>query len=356
MYPPRPPARGDGSKRLLAYGHMEEDRMDLTIGKARGLQQISNERGIFTITALDHRGSLKSALAKATPDRSIGFGEVVEEKIRLARALAPHSTAILLDPAYGVGPCVAASTIPPGCGVLIALEESGYDETEAGRFTKVTPGWSAEKIKRAGAAALKVLLFYHPANEAAAHQEAFVSEVAKACMELDLAFLLEPMSYPLEPGLSKPDPAFAATKHEVVLETVRRLGPLGADVLKLEFPDEPAYETDESRMRQHVRALTEACPIPWVLLSEGKDYPTFQRQVEIACQEGASGFLGGRAIWQEAMTLAFPGDRDRFLAQVAVPRLRILSAIAEAFATPWRDRIRSPAAHAAAEGWHEVYS
>jgi tagatose 1,6-diphosphate aldolase len=329
--------------------------MDLTIGKARGLQQISNERAILTITALDHRGSLKRALATATPDRSIGFQEVVEEKIRLARALAPHSTAILLDPVYGAGPCIAAGAIPSGCGLLVALEESGYDETEAGRFTKVTPGWSAEKIKRTGAAAVKVLLFYHPANDAAAHQEAFVSEVAKACAELDIAFVLEPMSYPLDTGVSKSDPAFAATKHEVVLETVRRLGPLGADVLKLEFPDEPAYETDESRMREHVRALSEASSVPWVLLSEGKDYPTFQRQVEIACQEGASGFLGGRAIWQEAMTLPHPADRDRFLDQVAVPRLRILSAIAEAYATPWTDGIPSPAAHAAAEGWHEEY-
>lgn len=329
--------------------------MDLTIGKARGLQQISNDRAIFTITALDHRGSLKHALAKATPDRSIGFPEVVEEKIRLARALAPHSTAILLDPVYGVGPCIADSAISPGCGLLIALEESGYDETDAGRFTKLTPGWSVEKIKRSGAAAVKVLLFYHPANEAAAHQEAFVSEVAKACSELDIAFLLEPMSYPLEPGMSKSDRAFAATKHEVVLETVRRLGPLGADVLKLEFPDEPVHQTDESRTREHVRALSDASPVPWVLLSEGKDFPTFQRQVEIACQEGASGFLGGRAIWQEAMTLPLPGDRDRFLGQVAVPRLRILSAIAEAYATPWTDRIPSPAAHAAVEGWHQEY-
>jgi tagatose 1,6-diphosphate aldolase len=334
---------------------LRREPVDVTIGKARGLQQVSNDLAIFTITALDHRGSLKRALAKATPDRSIGFNEVVQEKIRLTRALAPFSTAVLLDPVYGAGPCIAAGAIPPGCGLLIALEESGYDETEAGRFTKLTPEWSVEKIKRTGAAAVKVLLFYHPANEAAAHQEAFVSEVAKACAELDIAFFLEPMSYPFEPGVSKSDPMFAATKHEVVLETVRRLGPLGADVLKLEFPDEPAHETDESRMREHVRALSEASPVPWVLLSEGKDYPTFQRQVEIACQEGASGFLGGRAIWQEAMTLARPADRDGFLARVAVPRLRILTAIAEAYATPWTDKFPSPALHASAEGWHEVY-
>lgn len=329
--------------------------MDLTVGKARGLQQISSDDGIFTITALDHRGSLKRSLGKAMPERTIGFGEVVEEKLRLTRSLAPHSTAILVDPVYGAGPCVAAGAIPRGCGLLVALEESGYDETEAGRFTKVTPGWSVEKIKRMGAAAVKVLLFYHPASDATDRQEAFVSEVAKACQEMDIAFLLEPMSYPLTPGVEKFDPAFAATKHEVVLQTVDRLGPLGADVLKLEFPDEPSYESDEPRMRRHVRALSDASPVPWVLLSEGKDFPTFQQQVEIACQEGASGFLGGRAIWQEAMTYPHPADRDRFLAEVAVPRLRILSAIAEAYATPWTDRIVQPAAAAGTEGWHEVY-
>jgi tagatose 1,6-diphosphate aldolase len=319
------------------------------------LQQISNARGVFAITALDHRGSLKRALSKATPDRPIGFREVVEEKLRLTRALAPRSTAVLLDPVYGAGPCVAVGAIPPGCGLLVALEESGYEETEAGRITRPTPGWSVEKIKRMGAAAVKVLLFFHPASEAAAVQETFVSEVAKACSEQDIAFLLEPMSYPLRPGVAKSDPEFAATKPEVVLETVRRLGGLGADVLKLEFPDEPEYERDERRMREHVRAVTEACPVPWVLLSEGKDFPTFQRQVEIACQEGASGFLGGRAIWQEAMTLPDAADRDRFLEEVAVPRLRILSSIADAYATPWTSRFPEAGAHATAQGWHEAY-
>jgi tagatose 1,6-diphosphate aldolase len=331
------------------------DNHGLSVGKVRGLQQLAGPDGVFTITALDHRGSLKRALAKATPDRTIGFPEVVEEKLRLTRALAPHSTAILLDPVYGAGPCVAGGAIPPGCGLLVALEESGYDETEAGRFTKVTPGWSVEKIKRMGAAAVKVLLFYHPATEAAAFQESFVQDVAKACADEDIAFLLEPMSYPPETGIEKSDPVFARSKHEVVLETVRRLGSLGPDVLKLEFPDEPGVETDEVRMRAHVRALTDASPVPWVLLSEGKDYPTFQRQVELACQEGASGFLGGRAIWQEAMTMGDPADRDRFLVQVAVPRLRILTALARAFAQPWTAVAGRPAAHAAVEGWHETY-
>ncbi len=97
--------------------------MELTVGKARGLQQIAGRIGVFTITALDHRGSLK--LAKATPDREIGFPEVVAEKIRLTRGLGPHSTAILLDPVYGAGPCVAAGAVPVGCGLLVALGSDG---------------------------------------------------------------------------------------------------------------------------------------------------------------------------------------------------------------------------------------
>ena len=46
----------------------------LSIGKIRGLQQIANPDGIFTICAMDHRGSLRSMIDEDNP------GEVDSEK------------------------------------------------------------------------------------------------------------------------------------------------------------------------------------------------------------------------------------------------------------------------------------
>jgi hypothetical protein len=65
----------------------------------------------------------------------------------------------------------------------------------------------------------------------------------------------------------------------------------------------------------------------------------------------------GRAIWQEAMALAEPAARDRFLATTGASRLRILAALADAYATPWTARFGDPRQGAAAEdGWHRPYA
>ncbi len=327
----------------------------LTLGKLRGLQQIANERGIFTITALDHRGSFKRMLQQALGRDEIAWETVVDEKERLTRALAPHSSAILLDPTYGAGPMIVRGALPGHVGLLVAREESGYEGGNQDRVTILQPNWSVAAIKRMGAAAVKLLLYYHPEAPSAAKQEEIVRQVAEECRVHDIAFLLEPMSYPLEPGMKKSDPAFAARKPEIVLESARRLVPLGVDVLKAEFPCEPGYETDEGKMRAYCRQLTEVAGVPWVLLSAGVDFATFQRQVEIACEEGASGFLAGRAIWQEGMRMADPADRQRFLDTMAVSRLRILADIANYRGTPWMERVPAQALPQVQEGWYAAY-
>jgi tagatose 1,6-diphosphate aldolase len=141
----------------------------------------------------------------------------------------------------------------------------------------------------------------------------------------------------------------------MVIDTARVLCPLGLDVLKSEFPDDPDFEKDEAAMARHCQELTEAAGIPWVLLSAGVDYDTFKLQTTIACENGASGFLAGRAIWQEA-----PGmpdkERAKFLKKTAVGRLKELAGIANASGRPWTEiyagRIELVEA---AEGWQVRY-
>jgi tagatose 1,6-diphosphate aldolase len=324
-------------------------------GKLRGMRQIAGPRGIITVTAIDHRGSLETMLKRALPGRAIGFAEMAGEKLRIARALAPLSTAVLLDPLHG-GHILSYDAVPGAVGLIMCLEEFGYEGTAEGRLTATIKDWSVAKIKRMGAVGVKVLLFYHPDAPSAAQQEAFVARVAEDCRRHDIAFLLEPMSYPTRPGVQKESAEFAREKTAVVIESARRLGALGVDLLKAEFPADPRFETDEGQLRARCRELTAAAPVPWVLLSAGETFDVFQRLTAIACQEGASGFMVGRAIWQEAMGLADPTAREQFLRTTGASRLRILTAIADAYATPWTERFDDAARGAAAqEGWHVRY-
>ncbi len=326
----------------------------LSLGKLRGLQEIANPNGLFTITALDHRGSLQKAINPENP-KSVSYQEMVDYKIKLLNALAPHSSAILIDPIFGASPALKGSHISGTQGFLVSLEATGYTDSEGDRVTTVAEGWGVDKIKRMGASAVKILLYYNPGSATAEQQEQFIVQAAEDCRTNDIPMLVEPMTYSISDGPNKGTAEFAELKPEMVIETARRLCPLGIDVLKAEFPDDPDFENDESKMADHCRQLTEVAEVPWVLLSAGVGYDTFNLQTRLACENGASGFLAGRAIWQEAPGLP-EADQQHFLATTAVGRLEELTAIANGSGRPWAG-VYSAEIEAvdAAEGWQTRY-
>lgn len=193
---------------------------------------------------------------------------------------------------------------------------------------------------------------------AGAHVAAFaaVATVAEECIVEDIPLVVETVSYPLD-GQKRPSPEFAADLPRVVIQTAREVASLPIDVLKAEFPADPAYEKDEGKMLDLCRQVTNASPVPWVVLSGGVDYQRFLKQVEIACRGGASGYLAGRAVWQEAVKIQDQGDRRHFLETTAADRLKELSEVAGQFGTPWRHRLvdRIPAPAEIPEGWHRRY-
>lgn len=327
----------------------------LSLGKLRGIQEIANPQDRLTITALDHRGSLVRALNPDNP-AAVSYDQVVEFKMKLIQALMPHSSAVLLDPIYGAAEAMKRNLVSGKDGLLVALEATGYEEAGSGdRITRVAPGWGVEKIKRMGASAVKLLLYYNPGSSTAAQQEDFLAQVAEDCRRYDIPLLLEPVTYSIPGGPQKGTAEFARLKPQMVIETARRLSPIGVDVLKAEFPADSAFEDDENRMAGWCRELNEAAGIPWVLLSAGVDYHTFKQQVEIACASGASGFLAGRAIWQEVTRLP-AAEQEPFLHTVATARLSELTRIANATGTPWRQIYQDAiAAIDTAEGWQERY-
>src|SRR3972149_2156470 len=97
----------------------------LSMGKVRGLQQISSPEGVFVICAMDHRESLKSMIAQGHPGE-VSYQEMVDHKRELCESLAPHATAVLLDPDYGVAQCIAAGILPGRTRPLRRLGGPGF--------------------------------------------------------------------------------------------------------------------------------------------------------------------------------------------------------------------------------------
>ena len=323
----------------------------LTLGKMRGLATLASGNGTFSMLALDHRGSFKHMTAEILGGDA-SWEQVATEKARLGKALIPHASAVLLDPVYAAAPLIARGILPGDTGFLVTLEKSGYVGAADARRNVIEPGWSAAAIKKMGASGLKFLVHYHPDSETAGDQIATMREVGEACREHDLILVAEPVGY--NPYGDRSDPGYIESMPCLVAQTAKDFSDCGADILKLEYPLlEPASADD---MQLACQAVTDATPLPWVVLSGGVAFDEFLGQVRAACAGGASGFLGGRAIWKEAMSMPAPEDRDRFLACVAAPRIAALHAVTEASATPWNQRPAAASAYQPCEGWQLNYA
>jgi tagatose 1,6-diphosphate aldolase len=314
--------------------------MQLTIGKIRGLQQISSRRGTFTALALDHRQNLRKANPAFTED-----DELSRFKLDVAAELSEEATAVLLDPEVSAAQAIAQHIIPKDVGLVVALESTGYTGDATARHTKIIPGWSVEKAKRMGASAIKLLVYYHPDSPTAREIEEFTSKIADDCIKHDLVLMLEPLSYALNENLR----LTSEEKRYVVVETTKRLTPLNVDVLKAEFPLD-IHDPDESKWTEACEDISSASVTPWILLSAAVDYETFLRQVTVACNAGASGIAVGRAVWKEAVHMN--GDeRIQFLRTTARQRLARLTSLCYSLAKPYTYYYQADAPF----NWYEVY-
>jgi tagatose 1,6-diphosphate aldolase len=330
--------------------------MNISIGKLRGLQQLVDSRGMMTMCAIDHRGALKRALNEKNPD-AVSYQDMVDFKLDLCQAVAPFASAILLDPEYGAGQAIAAGILPGHKGLLISLEKTGYTGDSTARITELLPGWSVKKVKKMGASAVKLLIYFRPdLQDVASKQLDLVARLANQCLEEDIAFLVEPVSYPIEEGRAS-SRKFAEIKPGLVVETARQITALPIDVLKAEFPADIKFEQDEGKLLGLCQELNQASRLPWVLLSAGVDFESFRKQVQIACKAGASGFLAGRALWQEGAQIRSRDERMTFFQNTAAPRLKELAEIADSYGKPWHSRLGAENGKFAtvAEGWYRSY-
>ena len=243
--------------------------------------------------------------------------DIWEAKRPLVESLGAHAGAMLLDPGFLEGSGFTRSGPLLETGLILGVEDGDYaDVLTAPRFL---PGWSVERAARLEVDAVKISMFFQPGGDTSA-AEAFVTEVVEQCRQQQMPLFAEPLALYEHPR----------ERREGVLEGVRLFGPLGADVLKLQFP-EPAENTSPEDWADACEEIDRLSPVPWAILSEGGDYHLFRRQLAAACRAGASGFLGGRAVWREAAT----GDDSL---ESARSRLGELNSIAVTEGVDWRSR------------------
>ncbi|MCA9861135.1 MAG: tagatose 1,6-diphosphate aldolase, partial [Thermomicrobiales bacterium] len=202
-------------------------------GKFDGINACAGANGVISAAAMDQRGSLQKAIGKAREDGQATAEDLATFKKAVVSVLTPHASAILIDPEFGL---LALEVKAPDCGVLLAYEKTGYDATVKGRLPDLLDEWSVRRLVDAGANAIKILLYYDPADDEKINtvKHAFIERVGAECTALDVPFFLEPVTY--RDDVSGLD--WAKAKPEAVTRSMDEFSKAkyGVDVLKVEVP------------------------------------------------------------------------------------------------------------------------
>jgi len=290
--------------------------MSLSEGKIRHLKALSNKDGVIAAAAMDQRGSLQKAIAAArgTSTDQITAEMMAEFKVAVSKVLTPHASAILLDPEYGLPAAKARSS---NAGLLLAYEESGYDNTKPGRLPDLLPHVSAKRILDWGADAVKILLYYTPFDDSQVNdiKHAFIERVGAECEANQIPFFCEFVGYDPKGGDEK-GLEFAKIKPQVVIGSMQEFSKpqYKIDVLKVEVPinanyveGSSVYKGQKAYSRQealgHFRQAAEVATKPFIYLSAGVSNAQFVESLNMAAEAGTdySGVLCGRATWKDGI-------------------------------------------------------
>ncbi|HEX4278129.1 MAG TPA: tagatose 1,6-diphosphate aldolase [Bryobacteraceae bacterium] len=293
--------------------------MSLSAGKLQHMNALSNKDGIIAAAAMDQRGSLAKSLAaaKGVPQKDITDEMMQEFKTAVSRILTPHASAILLDPEWGLP---AAKARAKNAGLLLAYENSGYDNTQPGRLPDLLPHISVKRLKHdMGADAVKILIYYTPFDDPKVNdiKHAFVERIGAECETYEIPFFLEFVGYDPQGGDEK-GLEYARRKPEIVTKSMEEFSKpqYKVDMLKVEIPinanfvegssvfkGQAAYSRAEAL--DHFRHAASVAKKPFIYLSAGVSNAQFLESLHMAAESGTdySGVLCGRATWKDGMPI-----------------------------------------------------
>lgn len=293
--------------------------MSLSPGKLKHMEALSNSAGVIAAAAMDQRGSLKKSIAaaKGVPQEQVTDREMEEFKVAVSQVLTPHASAILLDPEWGLP---AAKARAKNAGLLMAYEETGYDNTKPGRLPDLLPHLSVKRIKEEIAAdAVKILIYYTPFDPADINdiKHAFIERIGAECETYDIPFFLEFVGYD-EKGADEKALEYAKKKPAIVKGSMQEFSKpqYKVDMLKVEVPINPAFVEGSRGFKgqkayskqealDHFRDCASVATKPFIYLSAGVSNPVFIENLEYAAESGTdySGVLCGRATWMDGIAV-----------------------------------------------------
>jgi tagatose 1,6-diphosphate aldolase len=324
------------------------------------MQALSNKDGVIAAAAMDQRGSLQKSLAaaKGVPQKEIPDAMMEEFKVAVSKVLTPHASAILLDPQWGMP---AAKARASNAGLLLAYEESGYDNTQPGRLPDLLPHESAKRIKDKGADAVKILIYYTPFDDPGVNdiKHAFIERIGAECADNDIPFFLEFVGYDPAGGDEKGF-EFAKKKPDVVIGSMMEFSKpqYQVDVLKVEIPINADY-VEGSSVYKGLKAYTreEALHLfrkaasvatkPFIYLSAGVSNAQFIESLTMASESGTdySGVLCGRATWKEGIPVYARNGVHALEDWLASEGVKNINAVNNAIksAKPWSKKVTATA-------------
>lgn len=177
--------------------------MRISGGKLIGIKAIADEEGKFRIMGVGAQDTLRKLLAQFTGQtpQKIRFQDITTCKKSVIEVLSYQFSAVSTDPMYGYPSSV--KYLSGHIGLILSVEKRGYqfaEEESKERKTELLPDWSVGKAKRAGADAIKLIIYYRKeaSKQVREHQRSIARDIGNECKRYDIPYILEIMSYPLK--------------------------------------------------------------------------------------------------------------------------------------------------------------
>jgi len=302
--------------------------MSLAIGKARALQQLL-QNGRFKVVAIDHRDVFVEMMKSANHYKSIE--SVTNEKIEIIKVCRDYASGFLIDPHYALPKCILDYEIPGNVGFMVNIEDNDYSE-KAIKGEYFIKDFSPEKVKRMGASAVKMFIYYNPESEQVSVYEEMINKIAESCLKVELPFLIEPVLFSLDDK-----PISASERVRLTYLTIERLKKFKIDIFKIDFPGNVNEYSNEENIKICSK-ISEMLNVPWVIMSSGIDEVTFLRQLELACQGGASGYVVGRVLWKQ-FVICKDEERDKYRKEMPII-LNKFNEVVDKYAKPVTDIVQ----------------
>jgi len=325
----------------------------LTSGKLAGMKAVSDSRGVIAAAAMDQRGSLQKSLAKEKGVPNVPESMLEDFKSIVSEVLTQYASAILLDPEYGLP---AAKRRNKKAGLLLAYEQTGYDNNRPGRIPDLLNHWSVRRLKEAGADCIKVLIYYSPFDSKEINDEkhAFVERIGDECRGQDIPYFLEFVGYDPQGGDEK-GLEYAKRKPESVIRSMEEFTKenYGIDVMKAEVPINmkfvegtksyagkgAAYSRKEAL--ELFRKSAAVARKPFIYLSAGVSNEEFSETLELAAESGVkfNGVLCGRATWAAGVPVFAKQGEKAFVEWMKTEGVKNIQNVNERLraATPWSE-------------------